>query len=103
MKHFLCTFFLLSITIITFSQSEIATCKKIANHILESHSNQMTTDEKGNLSIKSYYQEWRYVNGVLALSMLDLADETKDNRYRTFVKDNYEFFFNADNNRKMKV
>ena len=103
MKHFLCTFLLLICALSVSSKGDLQTVIKIADHILQNHNNELTTDDKGHVSIASYYQEWRYVNGVLALSMLDLANETKDKRYCEFVKNNYDFFFNNNINKQLKA
>ena len=103
MKHFLCTLILFTFVISAFSKVDLQPVIKVANHILESQNHSLITDEKGNASISSYYQEWRYVNGVLALSMFELADATKDSRYLNFVKQNYDFFFNQENCKRLKA
>lgn len=80
----------------------LAIVQRVANHIIENHDHNLVIEADGTCQIGSYYQEWRYVNGVLALSMLDLHRMTGDERYFTFVKDNYAFFFNKDNQAVMR-
>lgn len=43
--------------------------------------------------IKSPYNEWKYWNGVLNMAMIQLSEETQDNKYKEFAVKNYEFAF----------
>ncbi len=85
-----------------YPENELEIVKKVANHILANHSNKLIVAEDGSCSIASYYQEWRYVNGVLNLSMLELYRVTGDRQYYDFVHDNFSFFFNENNQERMR-
>lgn len=74
-------------------ETPLATSQRVADYVLNHHNHKISLAEDGHSHIESYYQEWRYVNGVLGLAMLNLADVTQQKRYETFVKDNFDFFF----------
>ena len=97
-------FFILYIfsAIHVYAGNELEVARRVANHIIEIHNHRLEIVADGTCRIASYYQEWRYVNGVLALSMLDLYRITGNESYLTFVKDNYAFFFNKDNQMLMR-
>ena len=97
-------FFILYIfsAIHVYAGNELEVARRVANHIIEIHNHRLEIVADGTCRIASYYQEWRYVNGVLALSMLDLYRITGNESYLTFVKDNYAFFFNIGHKPRMK-
>lgn len=72
----------------------IVVCRKVAERIINVSNHKLVTDSLGQPHVDCYYQEWRYVNGVLALAMQTLSDLTGEQSYRRFVADNYAFFFN---------
>lgn len=84
------------------ASNELSVVEKVANHILKNQNHQLEITEDGTCKISSYYQEWRYVNGVLDLSMMDLYRITGNGKYRDFVKDNLAFFFNKSNQDLMR-
>lgn len=49
--------------------------------------------ENAILQPESEYNDWRYWNGVLNLSMIELSNLFNDNRYREFVQKNLAFTF----------
>lgn len=75
--------------------SPLAVSQRVADYVLAHHSHALSKADDGHTKIDSYYQEWRYVNGVLGVAMLQLADATKQKQYETFVKDNFDFYFDA--------
>lgn len=76
--------------------------QRLARHIMVGHNHDLITDSLGHVQIKSYYQEWRYVNGVLGMGMQALADATGEEEYRQFVSDNFAFFFDPNIQRRLK-
>ncbi|MDR1414646.1 MAG: glycoside hydrolase family 88 protein [Odoribacteraceae bacterium] len=49
------------------------------------------------IRVQSQYNDWHYTNGVLAIAMIELADNTGDQRYEQFVLRNMNFVFNEGN------
>ena len=76
------------------TQNPISVAERLADHIMQDHNHELYEDSLGHCHIRSYYQEWRYVNGVLGLGMQELAKATGKAAYRQFVSDNFAFFFN---------
>lgn len=102
MKNIIVFFLYIFSTIHVYAGNELEVVQRAANHIIDTHNHRLEIVTDGTCRIASYYQEWRYVNGVLALSMLDLYRITGNESYLTFVKDNYAFFFNKDNQTLMR-
>lgn len=96
MKNITVFFLYIFSTIHVYAGNELEVVQRVANHIIDTHSHRLEIATDGTCRIASYYQEWRYANGVLSLSMLDLYRITGDEFYLTFVKDNYAFFFNLE-------
>ena len=113
MKHYFC---LISLFLFSFSLAadektdDLAVIQSVAENILNEHSylivdkntgktysDSKALPSKGDFWLKSPYLEWRYVNGVLNMAMLDLYKATKDERYKDFVLGNYRFFFDNNN------
>lgn len=82
--------------------STLAYCRAVADNLLASHTNEMYVGQDGRHHIKSYYQEWRYVNGVLGLAMLQLTDATGERKYEDFVKGNFDFYFDTANQQTLR-
>jgi rhamnogalacturonyl hydrolase YesR len=110
MKHisglFLLVFFSLNLCAAGDKPSDLSVVQSVAGNVLKEHSYLLLdkstgstyTDCKslpdtGDFIIKSRFLEWRYVNGVLNMSMADLYKATGDNRYKDFLLKNYRFFF----------
>lgn len=75
---------------------------KVADNIMQHHNHEITKANDGHSHIESYYQEWRYVNGVLGISMLHLADAVHQPKYQQFVKENFDFYFNSKIQKRLK-
>ena len=63
--------------------------KRVADYLLSHHNHNVSKAQDGHTHIDSYYQEWRYVNGVLGVAMLNLADAAGEKKYEQFVKEQY--------------
>ena len=50
-------------------------------------------DTTNDVKAESKYNKWLYVNGVLAVGMVRLADATKDKKYSDYARKNYSFIF----------
>ena len=89
---------------VSLSQTEnpISVAERLADHIMQGHNHELYEDSLGHCHIRSYYQEWRYVNGVLGLGMQELAKATGKVAYRQFVSDNFAFFFNPKIQQRLK-
>lgn len=86
--------------------NELSVIRSIADNIIKEHSysiidkktGKLYPDSKhlpsdGDFAFQSRYLEWRYVNGVLNIAMLELYKQTGDERYKDFVLNNYRFIF----------
>lgn len=97
---------MLSLSLLPFGMraqdSPVSYSRLVADNILAGHTNGMYVDSAGHHRIKSYYQEWRYVNGVLGVAMLQLADATGEKKYEDFVKRNFDFYFDTANQQTLK-
>ena len=80
----------------------LAVSQRVADFLLAHHSHTLSKAPDGHSHVDSYYQEWRYVNGVLGVAMLNLADATDQPKYERFVKDNYDFYFDPQIQRQLK-
>lgn len=67
--------------------------KRVADYLLSHHNHNVSKAQDGHTHIDSYYQEWRYVNGVLGVAMLNLADAAGEKKYEQLVKENFDFYF----------
>lgn len=76
--------------------------RRVADYLLSHHNHHLSKAQDGHSHIDSYYQEWRYVNGVLGVAMLHLADVTQENKYERFVKENFDFYFNPDIQQRLR-
>lgn len=76
---------------------ELAIVKRVANHVCDMSNHDLIVNTDGSCVIPCYYQEWRYVNGVLGQAMIDLSQATKDEKYQEMVKANFDFFFDKTN------
>ena len=84
------------------TQSPTAVAQRMADHIMQGHNHELYEDSLGHCHIRSYYQEWRYVNGVLGLGMQQLAKATGKAAYRQFVADNFAFFFDPSVRKRLQ-
>ena len=86
-----------------YAEDELEVVRRVMTHLMEGHRNELFRESDGTCRIGSYYQEWRYVNGVLAQAVIDLYRLTGDRTYYRFVADNYAFFFDPDNQRALRA
>jgi unsaturated rhamnogalacturonyl hydrolase len=105
-------YFLLLLIIATFridAQNKISTeeiMRKVADHILETTSFKFINSRTGeklestknitpSLDVKaeSKFNKWQYVNGVLTIGMMSLADALNDKKYSDYSRKNEDFIF----------
>ena len=80
--------------------------QRVADHILQTTSfrfvNTKTNDTfsstngitpSPDVKAESKYNKWQYVNGVLAVGMLQTATVLKDPKYSDYARKNYDFIF----------
>ena len=101
-QSFLSLICLLPAVSLSQTQNPISVAERLADHIMQGHNHELYEDSLGHCHIRSYYQEWRYVNGVLGLGMQELAKATGKAAYRQFVSDNFAFFFNPKIQQRLK-
>ena len=88
------------------SDNPAALVQRVANHILQttsfrfvnSKTNETFLSTNGippnpDVKAESKYNKWQYVNGVLAVGMLQTAAVLHDPRYSDYVRKNYDFIF----------
>src|SRR5947199_1492475 len=109
---------LMCITIVAHPQSKSATqevLRKVADNIIQTSSfrfiNNKTNeqfnslqgrDTSSSIRAESKFNKWQYVNGVLTVGMLRLADVLHDNKYADYSRKNFNFIFsNLDYFKKM--
>lgn len=81
--------------------------RRVADHIIQNTSfkfinaktGQKYASTKGltladNVKAESTYNKWMYVNGVLAISMMQTATVLNDTKYSDYSLHNFEFIFN---------
>ena len=76
--------------------------RRVADYLLSHHNHHLSKAQDGHTHIDSYYQEWRYVNGVLGVAMLNLADAAGEKKYEQFVKENFDFYFEPKIQRQLR-
>lgn len=76
--------------------------KRVADYLLSHHNHNVSKAQDGHTHIDSYYQEWRYVNGVLGVAVLNLADATGEKKFEQFVKENFDFYFEPKIQRQLR-
>lgn len=80
--------------------------QRVANHVLQttsfrfvnSKTNETFLSTNGippnpDVKAESKYNKWQYVNGVLAVGMLQTAEVLHDPRYSDYARKNYDFIF----------
>ena len=67
MKNITVFFLYIFSTIHVYAGNELEVVQRVANHIIDTHSHRLEIATDGTCRIASYYQEWRYANGVLSL------------------------------------
>ena len=93
--------------IVTYSQTKSATeelLRKVADNIVQSTSftfvnsktNEKFTslqgkDTSSSIRAESKFNKWQYVNGVLTVGMLRLADVLHDNKYSEYSRKNFNW------------
>src|SRR5689334_6975660 len=59
----------------------------------EKFSNLQGKDTSSSIRAESKFNKWQYVNGVLTVGMLRLADELHDSKYADYSRKNFNFIF----------
>src|SRR6185312_9139988 len=106
MKKIFVFIFCSAITFSTQAQTHAQTesiLRKIANRIIDETSYKYVNSKTGqtydsltnvhfslNIKIQSRYNDWHYTNGVLNISMLELATQLRDSGYENYVLKNME-------------
>lgn len=70
--------------------------KRVADYLLSHHNHNVSKAQDGHTHIDSYYQEWRYVNGVLGVAMLNLADAAGERSMSSLSKRTLTFISNQN-------
>ena len=50
-------------------------------------------DTSGSVKAESKFNKWQYVNGVLTVGMVQIADALKDKKYSDYSRKNFDFIF----------
>src|SRR5215510_5709928 len=114
-RIFLSLFLLPTVLFAQTKASTEETLRKVADHIIQSTSfsfiNNKTKekfastkgkDTTNDVKAESGFNKWQYVNGVLTVGMLRLADQLHDNKYSDYSRKNFDFIFsNLDYFKKM--
>jgi rhamnogalacturonyl hydrolase YesR len=105
MKHFILSLLLLpSVVFAQTSTEEIV--RRVADHIIQTTSFQFINTKTGekfastkgkdttnNVKADSKYNKWQYVNGVLTVGMLRIANVLNDPKYSDYSRKNFSFIF----------
>ncbi|MDB5192669.1 MAG: glycoside hydrolase family 88 protein [Segetibacter sp.] len=67
--------------------------KFINNKTKETFESTKGKDTSINVKAESKFNRWQYVNGVLTIGMMQLADAAKDAKYSNYSKKNFNFIF----------
>jgi unsaturated rhamnogalacturonyl hydrolase len=111
-------FLIILCPVVAFSQSTPNTAeivRRVADNIIQSTSFQFVNTKTGEKSpttakkdttssirAESKFNRWQYVNGVLTVGMLRIADVLHDNKYAAYSRKNFDFIFsNLDYFKKM--
>ena len=111
-KIVFCIFWLAIATAIeaqSHTQTE-AVLRKIAGRIIDETSYRFLDTKTGqtyssldgvpfslNMKVQSRYNDWHYTNGVLNISLMELANQLHDTQYENYVWKNMQFVFNPEN------
>lgn len=104
-RLFLPAFLLMSTGLFAQTNTE-EVVRKVADHIIETttfrfintKTNQTFTSTKGldtsrDVKAESKFNKWMYVNGVLAVGMVEATNVLKDKKYSAYASKNYDFIF----------
>ena len=104
-RLFLPAFLLMSTGLFAQTNTE-EVVRKVADHIIETttfrfintKTNQAFTSTKGldtsrDVKAESKFNKWMYVNGVLAVGMVEATNVLKDKKYSAYASKNYDFIF----------
>lgn len=88
------------------AKNDLVVIRSVADKIIREHSYRIVDKKTGicyadtknlpdgdDYKLESKYLEWRYVNGVLNMAMLDLSQFTGQAVYKDFALNNYRYFF----------
>jgi unsaturated rhamnogalacturonyl hydrolase len=106
MKRGMLTVFCLCITWLLSAQTALEITEKIADNVLHNTSFRFVDRKSGevfpstmnlpynqSLSVESPSNEWYYMNGVVNIGMLKLAELTNEKKYSDYSLRNFEFIF----------
>jgi rhamnogalacturonyl hydrolase YesR len=106
-RLFLPAFLLMSTGLFAQTTNTEEVVRKVADHIIETttfqfintKTNQTFTSTKGldtsrDVKAESKFNKWMYVNGVLAVGMVEATNVLKDKKYSAYASKNYDFIFN---------
>jgi unsaturated rhamnogalacturonyl hydrolase len=105
-RLFLPAFLLMSTGLFAQTTNTEEVVRKVADHIIETttfrfintKTNQTFTSTKGldtsrDVKAESKFNRWMYVNGVLAVGMVEATNVLKDKKYSAYASKNYDFIF----------
>jgi rhamnogalacturonyl hydrolase YesR len=105
-RLFLPAFLLMSTGLFAQTTNTEEVVRKVADHIIETttfqfintKTNQTFTSTKGldtsrDVKAESKFNKWMYVNGVLAVGMVEATNVLKDKKYSAYASKNYDFIF----------
>jgi rhamnogalacturonyl hydrolase YesR len=105
-RLFLPAFLLMSTGLFAQTTNTEEVVRKVADHIIETttfqfintKTNQTFTSTKGldtsrDVKAESKFNKWMYVNGVLAVGMVEATNVLKDKKYFAYASKNYDFIF----------
>jgi rhamnogalacturonyl hydrolase YesR len=105
-RLFLPAFLLMSTGLFAQTTNTEEVVRKVADHIIETttfqfintKTNQTFTSTKGldtsrDVKAESKFNKWMYVNGVLAVGMVEATNVVNDKKYFAYASKNYDFIF----------
>src|ERR1700754_210234 len=106
-KRLLCLFLLLPASGVFAQDNSLEELvRRVADHILQTTSFRFVNAKSGekyestkglpsspDVKAESKFNKWQYVNGVLAVGMMQTADVLKDAKYSDYARKNYDFIF----------
>ena len=106
MKPIVFSLFVMSATTLCAQTNSEEIVRRVADHIIKTTSFQFANAKTGekfvntkgkdttnNVKAESKYNKWQYVNGVLTVGMLRIADALKDPGYSDYSRKNFNFIF----------
>ena len=107
MKNTMLTIFCATITGLLSAQTTTEITRNVADNIIRNTSFRFIDRETGktfssttnmpynhSISVESAGNEWYYMNGVIDIAMMKLAEQTNDRKYSDYALRNFDFIFN---------